>query len=267
MNGLVVFGSYFPVKSPIHRLDARAKLTLCILYVISVFFANKLWPALFVSAVLLVTIFLSRVPLKMYWKGLRPFFLIILITVMLQVLFSSGGQTYWHYGWLQVTSDGFKSGLLILYRFTVIITASTVLTATTPTLQLANAFSWLIYPLKWLRVPVDKLSLMLSLALRFVPTIMNDVQAITNAQKSRGINFHQGGPITRLKNLLPIVIPLFVNSVQHSENLALAMESRGYVLDRPRTQYVQLKWGRRDSVAIVLMGLIAVGIAILNYLT
>ena len=188
MGNMVVFGSYVPLNSPIHRLDARTKLILCIWYVISVFFANHLWPAIWISFVLLITLIISRVPLRMYWTGIKPFLIVILITVCLQVLFSSGGQMYWHYGWISITSDGIKNAFLIFYRFTVIITASTILTVTTPTLQLAGAFSWLIFPLKWLRVPVDKISLMLSIALRFVPTIMADIKIIMNAQRSRGMD-------------------------------------------------------------------------------
>ena len=216
MGNMVVFGSYVPLNSPIHRLDARTKLILCIWYVISVFFANHLWPAIWISFVLLITLIISRVPLRMYWTGIKTFLIVILITICLQVLFSSGGQMYWHYGWISITSDGIKNAFLIFYRFTVIITASTILTVTTPTLQLAGAFSWLIFPLKWLRVPVDKISLMLSIALRFVPTIMADIKIIMNAQRSRGMDFHQGNLITRLKHLIPIIIPLFVNSFQHS---------------------------------------------------
>lgn len=264
MNNMVVIGSYVPLNSPIHRLDARTKLILCIWYVISVFFANQLWPAIGVSLILLITLLMSRVPLRMYWSGIRPFLIIILITVCLQVLFSSGGRLYWQYGWISVTSAGIKNSFLIFYRFTVIITASTVLTATTPTLQLASAFSWLIYPLKWLRVPVDKISLMLSIALRFVPTIMTDVKMIMNAQRSRGMDFHQGSLVTRLKHLIPIIIPLFVNSFQHSEDLATAMEARGYSLERSRTQYRQLHWRRRDNVALILMFAVDIGIWLLN---
>lgn len=264
MSNMVIFGSYVPLSSPIHRLDARTKLILCIWYVISVFFANHLWPALWVSLVLLAVLIMSRVPLKMYWAGLKSFLIVILITVCLQVLFSSGGQMYWHFGWISVTSDGIKNAFLIFYRFTVIITASTVLTATTPTLQLASAFSWLIYPLKWLKVPVDKISLMLSIALRFVPMIMADIKVIMDAQRSRGMDFHQGNLITRLKHLLPVVIPLFVNSLQHSEDLAIAMEARGYSLDRQRTQYRQLRWRKGDNIALLLMLVVDVGICILN---
>lgn len=264
MSNMVVFGSYVPLKSPVHRLDARTKLILCIWYVISVFFTNHLWPALWLSLVLLITLIISRVPLKMYWAGLRPFLIVILITVFLQVIFSSGGQVYWHYGWMSITSDGIKNAVLIFYRFTVIITASTVLTVTTPTLRLASAFSWLIYPLKWLKVPVDKLSLMLSIALRFVPTIMDDIKVIMDAQRSRGMDFHQGNLITRLKHLIPIIIPLFVNSFQHSEDLATAMEARGYSLERSRSQYRQLQWQRNDTVALFLMFMVDVGIWALN---
>ena len=253
MNSQLVFGSYIPLDSPLHRLDARAKFLMCVWYVIAVFFAYSLWTTGWLFLTLLAAIYLSHIPLEMYWRGIRPFVWVIIITAAFQVLFSSGGQNYWHWGWMSITSDGLVNSLILIYRFIVIITASTVLTATTPTLQLAQAFSSLLTPLKYIRIPVDKMALMLSIALRFVPTIMKEMHQIIDAQKMRGMRFNQGGLIARLHHVLPIFIPLFVDSFQHSEELAVAMEARGYVAGAPRTQYRQLRWHGYDTIAMVLM--------------
>lgn len=264
MNNRLVFGSYVPIQSPLHRLDARAKLILCVWYVITVFFAYSLSTTLWLLVALLVAIQASHVSLKLYWHGLRPFFWVIVITALFQVLFSSGGHLYWHWGWMSVTTDGLVNALILIYRFTVIITASTVLTATTPTLQLAAAFSSLLKPLRYLRVPVDRFTLMLSVALRFVPTIMKQLQQIMNAQRARGMQFNQGGLIARCHHLMPILIPLFINSFQRSEELATAMEARGYVTGAQRTSYQQLRWHKRDAVALLLMLVVTVGLVILK---
>lgn len=253
MNSQIVFGSYIPVDSVLQRLDARTKFLMCVWYVILVFFAYTWWTTGLLLVALLIAIYASRIPLKMYWHGIRPFAWVIVITAAFQILFSSGGHNYWHWGWMSITSDGLVNSLILIYRFIVIITASTVLTATTPTLQLARAFSSLLTPLKYLHVPVDKMTLMLSIALRFVPTIMTDMHQIIDAQKMRGMRFNQGGLITSLHHVLPILVPLFVNSFQHSEELAVAMEARGYVTGAPRTQFRQLHWRGRDTFTMVLM--------------
>lgn len=264
MNERLVFGSFVPLHSVIHRLDARTKLILCVWYVLLVFFADSLFTMGWLLLTLIIAIRASNVALKLYWRGLRPFFWVIVITAIFQILFSSGGQLFWHWGWMSITADGIINAFILIYRFTVIITASTVLTATTSTLQLAAAFSSLLKPLRWLKLPVDKLTLMLSIALRFVPTIMTQLSQIMNAQRARGMQFNQGGLLARCHHLMPIIIPLFVNSFQRSEELATAMEARGYVNGARRTNYQQLKWHSRDTLALIIMLLVTIGLLILK---
>lgn len=186
MNNKIVFGSYVPIDSLLHRLDPRMKLLMCVWYVVLVFFANSWGTSLWLLAALLGAMLLSRVSLRQYWQGLRPLAWVIVFTVVFQVLFSSGGKLYWHWGIMSITHDGLVNSLIIFYRFMVIITASTVLTATTPTLRIADGLDWFMRPLKFLKVPVNQITLMLSIALRFIPTIMDEAGKITNAQRSRG---------------------------------------------------------------------------------
>lgn len=258
MNNKIVFGSYVPVDSPLHRLDPRMKLLMCVWYVILVFFANSWATSIWLLLVLLAAIFLSHVSLRQYWQGVRPLAWVIVFTVAFQILFSRGGRMYWHWGIMSVTHDGLVNALIIFYRFMVIIMASTVLTATTPTLRIADGLDWFMRPLKVLRVPVSQITLMLSIALRFIPTIMDEAGKITNAQRSRGMNFHQGSLVKRVKHLTPVLIPLFVNSFKRAEDLATAMEARGYDPDRPRTHFRQLHWQRPDTGTLAVMVLVTV---------
>ncbi|NGC77452.1 energy-coupling factor transporter transmembrane protein EcfT [Lactobacillus reuteri] len=260
MNNKIVFGSYVPVKSILHRLDPRIKLIMCIVYVISIFFVNDWLTALWLLATLFLAIKLSNVALKQYWQGIKPLFLIILITVAFQILFSSGGKMYWHWGIMAITQDGLINSLIILYRFIVIITASTVLTATTQTFQIADALAWLMKPLKVVKVPVNQITLMLSIALRFVPTIMDETTKIMKAQRARGINFNSGNILTRIQHLVPILIPLFVNSFKRAEELATAMEARGYDPNAPRTHYRQLTWHTYDIWAALGLEIVIIGL-------
>lgn len=253
MNNSVVFGSYVPIDSPIHRLDPRAKLMICFWYVILVFFANNLWTNLWLAIFLVGLIFMTRVPLVSYWRGIKPMLWIIIFTIAVQILFSSGGHVYWHWGWMAITSGGIHQCGLIFARFVLIIISSTVLTVTTPPLQLADAVESIMQPLKFLHVPVNSIALMLSIALRFIPTIVNEVQQIMNAQRARGANFDSGNVLNRAKRLVPVLIPLFVSSFKRAEDLATAMDARGYDPDGKRTKYRVLQWHRRDSIAAFCM--------------
>lgn len=264
MNNKIVFGSYVPADSPLHRLDPRAKLLLCIWYVVLIFFVNNLWTGVWLLLVLLGTMLLSRVQFRQYWSGIRPLAWIILFTVVFQIFFSSGGKLYWRWGIMSVTSDGLVNSLIIFYRFMVIITASTVLTATTPTLRIADGLDWYMRPLNLIKVPVNQITLMLSIALRFIPTIMDEAAKITNAQRSRGMNFNEGNVIKRAKHLAPVLIPLFVNSFKRAEDLATAMEARGYDPDQPRTHFRQLHWQVPDTFAMLAIIVVTIVLLILR---
>lgn len=264
MNSKIVLGSYIPINSILHRLDPRMKLLMCIAYVILVFFVNSWETALWLGIILILGIVLSKVKLRQYWQGIKPLFWIILITVVFQLLFSSGGHIYWRWGIMSITYDGLINSLIILYRFIVIILASTVLTVTTQTVQIADGLAWLMKPLAYLKVPVNQITLMISIALRFVPTIMDETGKIMKAQRSRGMDFNQGKLFVRIHHLVPILIPLFVNSFKRAEELATAMEARGYDPNAPRTHYRQLVWRRADTWASGGLFIIAIILFILR---
>lgn len=265
MNNRVVLGMYVPTNSHFHRLDPRAKLLVVCWYVILVFLATTLVENLWLAFILLAMMLLTKVPFRMYWNGLKPMAWVIIFTVVIQLLFSSGGHTYWQWGPMHFTSDGVGDAGLIFARFTLVILASTVLTVATPPLELADAVESIIKPLKFLHVPVSQVSLMLSIAMRFIPTIFDEVGMIMNAQRARGAQFDEGGLLKRAKRMVPVLIPLFVASFQRAEELAVAMDARDYDPNGKRTKYRLLKWRGRDWLAAGWMIVVTAGFLVCRY--
>ncbi|WP_288529856.1 energy-coupling factor transporter transmembrane protein EcfT [uncultured Secundilactobacillus sp.] len=250
MNNFM-FGRYIPGNSWVHRLDPRAKLLLCFIYIGVVFFANNFWTYLLLTVVLLGSIILAGVPARIFIRGLRPLFWLLLFTVVIQIFFGAGGHVYWQWGVFSITHDGLVSAGLILMRFVLIILISTLLTFTTQPLAIADGIESLLNPLRKVHFPVATLALMLSLSLRFVPTLMDEATKIMNAQRSRGVDFGSGGLRQQIKTIVPILIPLFVNAFQRAVDISIAMEARGYRDGENRTKYRQLKWRSADTISLV----------------
>ena len=183
---------------------------------------------------------------------------LILFTVMLQVLFSQGGTVYFKWWIFSVSSFGLQNGAFIFIRFVLIIFMSTLLTLTTPPLSLSDAIEYLLRPLKVVKFPAHEISLMLSIALRFVPTLMDETEKIMNAQRARGVDFGEGNLMQKMKAVVPLLIPLFVSSFNRAEDLAIAMEARGYQGGEGRTKYRVLHWKLNDSLVVVVFALLTV---------
>ncbi|EHS87161.1 ABC transporter permease component [Limosilactobacillus gastricus PS3] len=264
MNNKVLFGSYVPTNSWLHRLDPRAKIIACFWFVILVFFAKNFWTYAWLTFILGIAMVMTKISFKMYWNGIKVLIGLITFTVAIQILFSSGGTVYWQWGILAITSGGLKQALVIIMRFVLIINASTVLTLTTESLELATGLEILMKPLQALKVPVNQLTMMMSIALRFVPTLMNEVTTIMNAQRSRGVNFNEGSLIKRIKQLVPIMVPLLVSSFKRADELATAMEARGYNPDQARSQYRVIAWQRQDTQAMVAMLVVTIALGLLR---
>lgn len=265
MENKVIFGLYVPIDSPIHRLDPRLKFAACFWYVILVFFANNVVTNIWLGVALLALIKLSHVSLKMYWSGIKPLMWIIIITALVQLFFTGGGHVFWQWHFVSLTSMGVIQSLYLILRFAYIITISTVLTVTTTTLRLADAIESLMTPLKKVKVPVNQIAMMLSIALRFIPTIMGEVTTIMNAQRARGMDFSAGNLYQRTRKLIPVMIPLFISSFKRAEELAVAMEARGYDPNRPRTKYRVLTWHRRDTIGLVIVSVVTVVLFALRF--
>ncbi len=187
---------------------------------------------------------------------------LILFTVVLQVLFTGGSTIYFDWGPIIVSQEGLINGVFIFCRFVLIIFMSTLLTLTTMPLSLTDAIEYLLRPLKVIKVPVYEIALMLSIALRFVPTLMDETEKIMNAQRARGVDFGEGNIFQQMKAIVPILIPLFVSSFNRAEELATAMEARGYKGGEGRTKYRKLDWVSRDTVAMLAYALLTVGLVV-----
>lgn len=247
MNKLLL-GRYIPGDSLIHRLDPRAKLLASFYFIGIIFLCNNFLSYGLMLAFTIVAILLSKISLRFFLRGVRPLIWLILFTVLLQVFFTQGGEVYFHWGIISLTRLGIVNGLYIFCRFVLIIFMSTLLTLTTTPLALADAIEYLLRPLKVVRFPAHEVSLMLSIALRFVPTLMDETEKIMNAQRARGVDFGEGSLIQKMKAVIPLLIPLFVSSFNRAEDLAVAMEARGYQGGEGRSKYRLLHWSKKDSI-------------------
>ena len=249
----MILGRYIPGNSIVHRLDPRSKLVAMILLIMIVFLANNPITNVILFVVTGIFVALSEVPLSFFIKGLRSMFFLIAFTTLFQLFFISGGDVLFEMGFIKITSQGIEQAGIIFCRFVLIIFFSTLLTLTTMPLSLATAVESLLGPLKRFKVPVHEIGLMLSMSLRFVPTLMDDTIRIMNAQKARGVDFGEGNVIQKVKAMIPILIPLFATSLKRADSLATAMEARGYQGGNGRSQYRQLNWMNKDSVALFLV--------------
>lgn len=264
MMDKLIFGRYIPGDSWIHKLDPRAKLLGTIIFIGIIFLANNWQTYLLLLVFALGAIRLSNIKLSFFINGVKPLIWLILFTVVLQVLFTGGGTVYFDWGPIIVSQEGLLNGVFIFCRFVLIIFMSTLLTLTTMPLSLTDAIEYLLRPLKVVKVPVYEIALMLSIALRFVPTLMDETEKIMNAQRARGVDFGEGNIFQQMKSIVPILIPLFVSSFNRAEELATAMEARGYKGGEGRTKYRQLEWVSRDTLAMLAYALLTAGLVLLR---
>lgn len=249
----MILGRYIPGDSIIHRLDPRSKLLGMILLIVISFWANNPLTNVILFTVSGIFILLSKIPLTFFIKGLQSMFFLIAFTTIFQLFFITGGEVLYEIGFIKITTYGLEQAGIIFCRFVLIIFFSTLLTLTTMPLSLAAAVESLLAPLKRVKVPVHEIGLMLSMSLRFVPTLMDDTTRIMNAQKARGVDFGEGSIIQKVKAMIPILIPLFATSLKRADSLAIAMEARGYQGGKGRSQYRQLRWSQKDTLAILVI--------------
>ena len=254
----MLMGRYIPGDSIIHRMDPRSKLLVMIAFVVIIFLAHDWLGYLLLVLYTLAGVLLSKISVSYFLRGLRPMIGLILFTVIFQMLFTNGQHVIFSLWFIKISTESLIHAVYIFFRFVLIIFMSTILTLTTPPLTLAAIMMALadgiekgLGPLKKIKVPVHELGLMLSISLRFIPTLMDDTTMIMNAQKARGMDFGEGNLLKKIKSVIPILIPLFVSSFRRADDLAVAMESRGYQGGDGRTKYRQLKWQSRDSLLVV----------------
>ena len=250
----VTFGQYYPINSPVHRLDARVKLLLTILFVVSIFFIKSYFGFMLTAAVLIFVVLVARLPIMSVLKYLRGILFIVIITAIINLFFIKDGEVLVESGIIVITKNGVHTTIKMVLRLVLLISGASLLSLTTTPVQLADGIESLMSPLKLIKVPVRDIAMIMSIALRFIPTLFEETNKIIAAQKARGASFDTGGLFARAKALLPVLIPLFVNSFRRADELAFAMDARCYNATDKRTKMKKAKLGIGDLVAVLFIG-------------
>lgn len=246
----ITIGQFFPGDSVIHRLDPRFKIVITLIFIIMLF-TGKSMICLAIGVIYTLTaVLLSKIKLKMFVKSIKPLMPFLLITALLNVLFVNDGTVYFHWKFLKITSEGINVSVVMIIRIVMLIAGSSLLTYTTSPITLTDAVERLLSPLKRLKFPVHELAMMMSIALRFIPMLIEETDRIISAQKARGAEIDTGSITDRAKNLVSILIPLFISAFHRADELATAMECRCYCGGEGRTRLKQLKSAPRDYIAL-----------------
>ncbi len=260
----VTFGQYYPVKSFVHRLDPRFKILALIAYIVMLFVADNFYALGACALVLTAAIIASRVPIGSVLRSVKGIIFILIFTSFLNIFFHKGETVYWQWGIMTVTLEGIIfSGFLILRLFFLVM-ASSVLTLTTTPVSLTDGIESLLKPLKYIRFPVHELALIMSIALRFIPTLIDETNRIISAQKARGADFESGNIFKRVKAMIPVLIPLLISAFRRAEELGDAMDARCYSGSKNRTKYKKLKFGWRDAFALFFFCALIAGVVLFN---
>ena len=261
----ITLGQFFPGNSLLHKLDARFKIILMLAFVILVFFAKNLVSFVYLLLLVALMAIISGISMKVLLNGLKPILMISIFTAIINLFWTTGDVLLFEFGFIRIYSEGIWRALYMMIRIICLVMGTSVLlTYTTSPMDLTDALESLLSPLKKIRVPVHEFSMMMSLALRFVPTLIEETEKIINAQKARGADFESGNLLSRAKALIPILIPLFISSFSRATDLAVAMECRCYVGGEGRTRMKVMKFTLRDIfVSLVFLALFA-GIPLLS---
>ncbi len=252
-------GQFYPVASPLHELDPRAKIVATAVLVVGLFLVDSVAGFLIFMAAVVLLVTISRVPPGTFLSLLRPVAFIVALTVLFQVFFSREGRTLFEWGFLEVHEGGLRMGFFLALRILLLVSAAGLLTATTAPVALADGIEDLLSPLKKFRFPAHEVAMMMTIALRFIPTLHEETQKIARAQAARGADFAEGGLLRRVRAMLPVLVPLTIGAFRRADELAEAMESRGYRGGEGRTRYRELHFRARDALALAVATLVLVG--------
>ena len=260
----ITLGQYFPGQSVIHRLDPRTKLTMLVVYIVALFLAEGWVSYGLVFVFLAVVIRLSTIPLKSILRGMKPLVMILIFTGALNLFFTQDGEVLVKFWVLTVTSGGLSRALMMMARILMLISGTFLLTYTTSPIALTDGLEALMNPLKKVGVPVHELSMMMCIALRFIPTLIEETDKIMSAQKARGADFESGSLTDRAKALIPILVPLFISAFRRADELATAMECRCYQGGEGRTKMKQLHYHREDFLSYCAGAVLLVAVIVLK---
>ena len=257
----ITIGQYYPTSSIIHKLDARVKLVATFIFMVSLFIINKFWPYLIVIGCLLSVIKLSKIPGKFIVKGLKPLKWIIIFTFIINIFFIPG-DPIWSFGFIKITEQGISQAIFMGLRLIFLVVGTSLLTLTTSPIELTDGIERLLKPLRKIGFPVHELAMMMTIALRFIPTLLDETDKIMKAQMSRGADFESKNIINRAKNLVPLLIPLFISAFRRADELAMAMEARCYRGGYNRTKMKEVIMTKADyiaySIQFIYLGVILV---------
>jgi energy-coupling factor transport system permease protein len=248
----ITIGQYYPSASSLHRMDPRFKIIATITYLTGLFLINSLFAYLPILLFLALVIRISKVPLSYVLRGLKPIMLIILFTVSIN-LFLTPGETMVSFWFFKITFEGLRQAVFMASRLALLITGSSMMTFTTSPIELTDGIEALLGPFKRIGVPAHEIAMMMTIALRFIPTLLEETDKIMKAQMARGTDFETGSLIKRAKNLVPILVPLFISAFRRADELAMAMESRCYKGGEGRTRMKTLKLSRLDFIGVLIM--------------
>ncbi len=263
----VTFGQYYPASSFVHRLDVRVKILLAIAYIVAVFLVKEFVFLGFAACFLfvIITVAFSNVPFFKVLKSIKAILFFIVLTAIIQLFFNQGGEVLVSWWKIKITTDGVYNSLFIILRITLVVVGSSILTFTTTPVELADGIESLLTPLKWIKFPVHEFALIMSIALRCIPTLMEETDRVIKAQKARGADFDSGNVLKRAKALIPVLIPLLVGAFRRAEELGDAMDARCYAGAKGRTKFKKFKITYRDVLAVVFTALLIVGVVLLNH--
>src|SRR5690625_7732817 len=259
MNNSLIIGQYVPGASHVHRLEPRTKIIIIFFFVVVVFFANSVGSYGVLTIFALTSMFTTRIPIRFIMKGLTPVWFLIIFTFILHLFVTKEGTVLFEIYRFKIYSGGVMQGFAIAMRFFLLILVTSLLTLTTTPIEITDAIEDMLHPLKKVKFPVHELALMMSISLRFIPTLMQDAEKISKAQASRGVDFKTGPIKQRIKAVVPLLIPLFVSAFKRAEELAMAMEARGYNGGEGRTKLRELKIEKHDLFVFVVFIFIIAG--------
>lgn len=259
----ITLGQYFPGDTIIHRLDPRTKILAMLFYIVITFCVQSFAGYAALAVFVIVCVWISKIPPFTVVKGLKPIMVFIIITGLFN-LFLTGGETLWQFGFLRITKEGVRFAVFMVLRLTFLILGTSLLTLTTSPISLTDGMERLLRPFKRIGVPAHELSMMMSIAMRFIPTLMEETDKIMKAQAARGADFESGSLLKRAKAMIPILVPLFISAFRRADELATAMECRCYHGGENRTRLYDLKYQKRDAGAAATTLALAVVVLLLN---
>lgn len=248
----ITIGQYYPVESVIHRLDPRVKIFFTFVFMISLFVVEHFLPYGFILFFLLCIIGLSKIPISYLLKGIKPLGILLILTFMINAMLTPG-RVIWSFHFLKITAEGLHQGLFMLLRLVFLVMGTSLLTLATAPIELTDGIEKLLNPLRVIKVPAHELAMMMTIALRFIPTLLDETDKIMKAQIARGADFESKNLITRAKSLIPLLVPLFISAFRRADELAMAMESRCYRGGDGRTRLKEIEYDRKDYVAIAMI--------------